>query len=455
MRSCAVLPARGYRWVACRWPWVVGLVIVLALVVVPTFPGRANHDTDQMVRDMAIGVYTDWWSPLLMMAWKPLYMIGFGIGFVQIGQVAALFAAVGSLLRPVFTRRLHAIAATVFVCLFPTTYAMLINIIRDTWFTVAVVCSVAVAFRTRSPRPVHGALLVLGLGAVVAARQNGIVVVMVVAGAAALHWGLVGLRTSRVRRLVTGVAVGVLTGLVYFGVVQGLHAVTDVVPTGPASATYYVDLDEMSTRVGTLLVPDVYIRDTLTLDDLRADRNYIPYGVRDLVNLRLPPEDRAAASYAWRNAVAEYPYVYFQARWQMFTRQVGWSGAPLEAYYATSGTSKEFEPRWARLSAHSTSYLSMFDDGDKVRGGFVHRPWLYVAVAVYAALRLGWRWPVLWTIPVTQSAVLLGLFFLSPVSKVRLVYAVFVLGLIAAVYAVAGRRFILERELDAASASRA
>lgn len=55
-------------WLRCRWPWLVGLLIVLVLVVVPTFPGRANHDTDQMVRDMSAGVYTDWWSPLLMMA---------------------------------------------------------------------------------------------------------------------------------------------------------------------------------------------------------------------------------------------------------------------------------------------------------------------------------------------------------------------------------------------------
>ncbi|MFM2181968.1 MAG: hypothetical protein RJB61_262 [Actinomycetota bacterium] len=424
---------------------------MLALVVGPTFPGRANHDTDQMVREMAAGAYTDWWSPLLMMAWKPFYMIGLGLGFIQIGQVAAFFVSVGSLLRPAFTRRSAAITATVLVCLFPTTYAMLINVIRDTWFAVATIAALAVVFRTRRPTPVHGALLALGLGLMAAARQNGIVVVVIVAGAAAIHWGVAGRGSSRRRKLAVGALAGIATGLLFFGLVQGLLVVTSVERTGPEAVTFYVDLDEMSTRVGTVLVPDVYIRDSLTLDDLRADRNYQPYSVRDLVRLRLPSEDRSAAAVAWREAVTEYPFVYFQARWQLFTRQIGWSGVPAEAYYATYGTSRDFAPRSRWLSSRSTSYLSMFDDGDKSHGGFLHRPWPYLAVAVVAAVRFGRRWPLLWSVPASQAGVLLGLFFLSPISEVRMAYAVFVLGIISGVYAFAGPRVLLERDLHLAT----
>lgn len=442
-------PGRSwFRWLRARWPWLVGLAVVQLLIVVPTFPGRANHDTDQMVQDMDVGVYWDWWSPLLMMAWRPLYELGFGIGYTQMGTVAVAFAAVGSLIRPLFSRQWSAVLGAAVICLFPTVYTMLISVIRDSWFTVAVVATLAVIFRTRRPAPIHGALLLLGLASIVAARQNGALVVVVLTFAACANWGLLRVQSSAVRRIATWSAVSLAVGIAALVGVRVLYAVTDVVPTGPETATFYVDLDEMSTRVGRILVPDEFLVEPVTLTDLAAARNYtIESPLRERLVLRLPPADRPVVEQAWREAVREYPYVYLQARWQMFTRQIGWSGAPGESHYPTDGTSRIFHPRSPQLSELATGYLEMFDGGNWYQGGFLHRAWIYLAVAGLAAVRFGRRWPVLFAIPATQIAVLASLFFLSPIAKSRLVFAVYLLGLVAGAYALLGGRALLAERI--------
>lgn len=431
------------RWGLARWPWFVGLAVVQLLVVGPTFPGRANHDTDTMVRDMGVGVYWDWWSPTLMMMWRPFYEFGFGIGYIQVGTVAVAFAAIGSLIRPLFFRQWSAILAAVALCLFPSVYSMLITVIRDTWFAVAVVATLAVIFRTRRPAPIHGALVLLGFLLIVAARQNGAIVVVILAFAACANWGLLRIQRSTLHRLLAWSAASIAVGLLSLIGMRTLYAITDVVSTGPETATFYVDLDEMSTRVGQMLVPDEFLREPLTLADLAASRNYTPDDVRDRVILRLPADDRPAVERAWREAVVQYPYVYLQSRWQMFTRQIGWSGAPFEAHYPTDGTSTSFSPRSPGLSELSTSYLEMFDGGAWDRGGFLHRPWIYVAIAALAALRYGRRWPMLHALFAVQAGVLASLFFLSPIAKSRLTFPVYVLGVIAGTYLILGGRALL------------
>ncbi|MEM8621102.1 MAG: hypothetical protein AAGF73_15395 [Actinomycetota bacterium] len=418
-----------------------------ALIAVPVFPGRANNDTINMVEELRAGEYTDWWSPLLMMVWKPFYEIGFGLGFILLGQIAVFFVGIAALIRPLFVRTWPAVATAVAICLFPTSYAMLINVIRDTWMTVAVVGCLAVIYRSRRPAPIHGALLLLGCFGIVAARQNGVFVIVVIAAAAIMHWGLLpnAVHRSIVRRGLFAAAVGVVVGAGFFVTAQLLVRVTDVTPTGPETSTYYVDLDEMSTRVGEMLVPEVMIRDTLTLDDLAVNRNYNSDAIGPLVFRRLPPEDRPVATDAWRDAITTYPRVYLQARWQMFTRQLGWSGAPLEPYFPTEVSAEAFPPRSLRLSELSTSYLSMFDAGFWQQSGIVHRPWIYVAISVAAAWRFGRRWPLLYTIPGIQVAVFAGLFFLTPISKVRLVYPVYAVGLVSFAFLVLGAETLRRR----------
>jgi hypothetical protein len=125
----------------------------------------------------------------------------------------------------------------------------------------------------------------------------------------------------------------------------------------------------------------------------------------------------------------------------------GATRSPLEAHYPTEVSAHVYPPWSSRLSTLSTSYLEMFDGGDWQQGGFLHRPWLYVAAAAAAAVRFGRRWTVLFTIPVVQASVFAGLFFLSPISKTRLVYPVFVLGLVAVTYLLVGGRALLEEQV--------
>jgi hypothetical protein len=115
--------------------------------------------------------------------------------------------------------------------------------------------------------------------------------------------------------------------------------------------------------------------------------------MKDRAWIRLPAEDRPAAFDAWWDAIREYPTVYWHSSWQMFTRQIGWSGSPLEAHYPTNVTSDAFPPRSVRLSELSSIYLELFDGGDWRFGGLVHRPWVYVVVAAIAGLRFGRDWP--------------------------------------------------------------
>jgi hypothetical protein len=257
-----------------RWSWFVALAVVELLVVVPVFPGRANHDTDAMFREMVAEQYTDWWSPVLMALWRPFHELGFGIGFILAGQTAVLFAAVGSLVSPLFRRRWSAIAVTIVICLWPTTYAMLINVIRDTWFTVAVVAGLAVVFRARSPTAIHGSLLAASLVVIMAARQNGVLTLLALSFAAAAHWGLLRAR-SRTRRVALWGALAVVGVLLSLVAVEAMKGVISVQASGPETATFFVDLDELSTRSGTMLIPAAYRLDDVTIGDLAIERNYL------------------------------------------------------------------------------------------------------------------------------------------------------------------------------------
>jgi hypothetical protein len=78
------------------------------------------------------------------------------------------------------------------------------------------------------------------------------------------HWNLARVERSAMARVAVWVAGGMAVGVIDLGATKLIMRAADVRATGPETAMFYVDLDEMSTRVGKVLVPEVYMREPLT-----------------------------------------------------------------------------------------------------------------------------------------------------------------------------------------------
>ena len=402
----------------------------MAIIVVPVWPGRLNFDTDRQIADARNGDINDVFSPLLTLLWRPFLRAGIGPSLVLVVQVVVIVLAVAAIARSFGHSRRMAALLTAGFCLSPWVLAVEIAVTRDGWFLAFVLASVAVAVHPTMPTRPRVVLLLVGAFLIQTARQNGLF--LIVPLLAWPSWQLlrrVGWRRPSVRVLAAAV-MGLTCTVAVFAVHQVVVNVIGTRVAGPESVTYVVDLDEMSSRVGEVLLPASATRVPLTLDYLDQTSVYsmdtLFYADR-MVKLRMPAGPRSDVAEAWRQAIREHPLEYFHARWKLFTRQIGWSGPSVVAFLPASGTSSVVRgPALAGPSDVVSWYLNLFtDSGRWWAPGWVHRPWIWLALAAaVAAARRAWQHWYLFAMAMCHT---IGLFVVATTLQYRFIEPALVL----------------------------
>jgi hypothetical protein len=396
----------------------------VAIIVVPVWPGRLNFDTDRQISDARNGDINDVFSPLLTLLWRPFLRAGIGTWLVLVLQVVVIVLAVAAIARSFgHSRRMSALLTAGF-CLSPWVLAVEIAVTRDGWFLAFVLASVAVAVHPTMSTRQRVALLLVGAFLVQATRQNGLFLIVPLLAWPA--WQL--LRRAEWRRpslrVVAAAGMGLTMTVAVFGAHQVAMKIVGTRVAGPESVTYVVDLDEMSSRVGEVLIPSSATRVPLTLSYLAHTSVYsmdtLFYADR-MVKLRMPADPRADVTAAWRRAVRDHPLDYFHARWKLFTRQVGWSGPNVVAFLPASGTSAVVRgPSLRSPSAAVSWYLNLFTDGGRWWvPGWGHRPWIWLALAgAVAAARRAWQHWYLFAMALCHT---IGLFVVATTLQYRFI----------------------------------
>jgi hypothetical protein len=415
---------------------LVGLVAVLGVVVLPSWPGRINNDTIAMIDEIDRGRITDWHAPLLQVIWQPFFAIGVGVGAVFVGQVVVFYGALVVIVERVVGRRALAVAASVAICLFPTTYALLITATRDVWFICFWLCALAVLCRDRLSPRIRYALVTLFLLLCYAARQNGLAIAPV------LFFAALGseprLTGSLLRRSARVVVATVMTGCLVL-VMSVLLAVSGVRSTSAASVTPIFDLARLSVRSGTMKVPPEANSDGLTVADVASlstpyveDRLYT--GGRG-IDIQLNEAQRSAVMVAWQNEILSDPAEYLRMRWQLFTRQIGWSGNTRLAYVPDYIDNPfGITPAFPHLSSRATAYVQTFNAGPEwPDSGVMYRAWpvlalMAIASALAAARRRGSA--IVVVAGVSSAFYAISIFFLAPELHSRMIAPSTIIGLI-------------------------
>lgn len=371
-----------------HWRWFVVVAALLLLVGLPNYPGRWNTDTGVMVEQMQARRYDDVWSPFITWLWQPFYSLGVGAGWVMLGQVVVIALSVGVVFRRLGVPGAWAPPLTFALCISPVFYASAISVMRDTWFLCALLVAIACVLSPYGRRTM--ALLVVAVVLAIATRQNAAPAVAVVVAWAAWRWGPWVGRT----RVLAAVGSGVVAPVVVLLSLAVWESAIGVDQEHPETAVFVGDLDEMSGRVGQMLMPESVVDPPFTLDEFRTSTIYALdtlwfYDQR--ASLRQTDSVHAEIAEAWRDAVREYPVVYLHGRWKLFTRQIGWSGPPAIAYFpADIGTSRSPTPHFPAAAERASTYLSWFtQEGDWRDGGLVHRAWVWWFLVTLVA---AWQW---------------------------------------------------------------
>ena len=422
-----------------HWRWFVVVSALLLLVGLPNFPGRWNTDTAVMVEQIRARRYDDVWSPFITWIWQPFYAIGIGAGWLMLGQVVVIALSVGVVLRRLGVPGAWAPPLTFALCVSPVFYASAISVMRDTWFLCALL--VAIGCVLSAPRRRTVVLLVVAVVLAIASRQNAAPAIAIVVVWASWRWGKWGGRA----RIVAAISAGIVAPLAVVLSLAVWESAIDVDQEHPETAVFVGDLDEMSGRVGQVLMPASVVDPPFTLDEFRTSSIYsldTLWFFNRRASLRQTDAVHADIARAWRDSVREYPIVYLKGRWRLFTRQIGWSGPPSIAYFpADIGTTRSPRPHFPEAAAKASTYLSWFaHNGDWRFGGLVHRAWLWWALVAATA---AWQWirfrrrTYTW-FALIVAAHLSALFFVAPHGQFRFVeFAVEVaqLSLVAAVAA--------------------
>ncbi|MDX6726608.1 MAG: hypothetical protein QOK49_1413, partial [Baekduia sp.] len=229
------------------------LLVGFGLVAWSFWPGLLTPDSNQTIYQAGADFSSDWWTAfgaIVLRWWLDLQL---GLGTVYGLGIALNVIGLYLCCRAAF-RRLPAAAATVAFTTFPPMAAQLSGLSRDTFFLGFSLCAFGCfgamlrpTTRQRRRQLVFAGLLLAFLGFL--CRQNGIVVVLVLAGLAVaqgeLRW-LAWLRPLRGRRtaIVTG---AVAACLLAFIASQLIYTVAGTKRVHPERVIYLYDLASIST----------------------------------------------------------------------------------------------------------------------------------------------------------------------------------------------------------------
>jgi hypothetical protein len=431
------------------------LLVPVVLVCVSFWPGHMNADTLTQIDGVRTGDVTDRHAWLLSELWRVVYPLGVNAGWILAGTIITVMAGSYLVLRAALGRIGAALGAAI-VALLPQNFGSLGLIGRDIWFTALLVLAFGLLVRAsqRTGR-VQIALFAAALGVAVlaqASRQNAITAMVVFFAAAAFfaytRWGAgwrwaERLRSTRWRR-VGGYAVGgVLASVLVAGAFAIGRPAFGVQSQHPEQWLYIYDLAELSQREDRVLFSRSVFpaHDLAVLEQRSARDNVVPLVVPPDPPLVTPlPEaefDRLSSD--WREAVLDDPLEYLDVRWDLFMRQVAVTQPPTQIYHPViDGSTLGYQIRFPDANNAAKDYVEAFAD-DNLNGNLLHATWLYLLLALGAAVvLLRSREPALNIVGLMAVAVLLyqlGLFLGATGVGLRLEDPARIMALLAAIVA--------------------
>jgi hypothetical protein len=396
-------------------PFAPALILLASSVAISLFfwPGFIDADAIRQMAQARSGLFNDWYSPILDWLWRQLFLLHISPGFVLWLNIAIFLLALYELLRCALSRW-TAVAVTLLITAFPPVLGFLGSLQREVWFSTATLASYALVARsyktTGRQRTVWAVLALVAVWFAIAARLNGIIAVVPVtfmAGAILLRplasrlpsrhasaaasprssrrhwtWNLAFFATSCLL-----LAIFVLSQrFITYDAIHAQH-------TYPEQDLLEFDLTSLSVRTGHLYLPQS-IFPTHNLKVL--EDHYSPYTYLTLVTGSAPPITIAAngkidtqLEHDWVNAILDHPGAYLRERWQIWTREIAWSGNSYEPFH------DGFDPNgWGYRASFPTldrfmlRYLSSFTSDPQLDGGPFHRVWVYLIIAPVLATDL-------------------------------------------------------------------
>ena len=374
----------------------LALASIVALVVLPVWPGVFTVDSQVMFESAAHDSISDQYSPLLQWIWGVTTDLGFGPWTALVAGVA--LCVIG--LYGVYSLQLGrwpSVLATLLTVLFPAVYGFLGWVGRDIWFAGLLLCALALVGRLQQGHrkaAVAGALIVVSILAA-DARQNGLPVLVIGVGLGVYF--LLGSR-SRKQAIVGAVIAGLVAAPLLLKGGQDLVVSQDFQPQQPL---LYQDLLAVSLRLDESQLS----RDVFPSQDLAEVRkSWQPGNVGATifppgspVRFSMGPDgaeitDELTAD--WKRMVREHPITYLGQRLRLQKLVLGLNGSTSYPYFESSAALGTQSPRLLQdlsgLNDVRTGYLDAAGV-DLPTSGFPYLPWIYLLFGVGAGVLIALR----------------------------------------------------------------
>jgi hypothetical protein len=389
--------------------WVGPAAIIstfVTSVVLAAWPGRMSNDTLTQIEQVRAGRFDDWHAAILLIAWRPFFVLGVGPGWVLWISALLLVAGLARLLRTRFGRYAAAVLACG-VAFLPQVLGIVIYLGRDTWFTafyLGAAASLAGAIRTDGrARVVRFGLFVVALWLMQAARQNALPVVAVLAVAGFRLAPLPRRRrtddgsappTRDVGRWIPVVGSAFVTVALVVGSQAAVRSVFDVESTHPEQALFIYDVAALSHAEREVLFDErLYPAQDLAALDARWDRAVMHayvFGPDAVLPFYVSGEQYEVLREDWVDAVRDHPSAYLRERLDLWLAESSIS-AP-SSWIAHPGIDPNpwgYRPLVPRADAWLQSYMEAFAAGPSLNGGLVHEVWIYLVILLAGTLYLG------------------------------------------------------------------
>ncbi len=382
-----------HRW-APEWATVVVLVAIVSL---PVWPGVHTVDSQALLRSALEGQISNWYSPLHGWGWGLTDRVGMPPGTVLVLSTTVFVAATLATFRLWFGRG-AALVATGAIVMFPPVYGMLGWAGRDNWYmaeTMVVIAAVGWSRRRPDRRTILLGTAVASSLVAFDARQNGVVLIVVVAGFAA--WSIRHLGSRRKwPAMAVGVVLASMMGLIGVVAVQAAQSVVMSVQQYPEQPLYYYDVIGTSVQTGAVLVPAT-LYPSQNLAGL-TDRFLIDYAVLDTNDshpdalVYRPYADGAAVTAeirtAWRRVVRTETGSYLAVRARLYGRQIGLTAPTSSVFYSWTDDvgwsgAERLEQSFPTLNRARVDLLHRVGD-DRGNGSGLHDPWIYLVAGLIA-----------------------------------------------------------------------
>ena len=379
------------------------LCLFSGFLIFATIPGRMSSDSLTQIAAVRAGKFTDWHSPLLLMTWRPFWLMGFGPTSAYALSVIIFVSGLYGLLRSALPC-LWSACATIVVVGAPMVLGYVTYFGRDQWFTASMLASFALVLAISRLEPDRkrltlSLLLFVALWITLATRQNAAPVV----GVALIGWvtwcgpwrrlgrfdrvsGTLG-RSVTARFIRLGAATALLAGLI---AAQSLvRSAGSVESTHPEQQLYLFDLAALSLRENQLYLD----QDFFPAQDVEVlRRSFNPYNASSIVfsvngapPLTPPvPADRIAELRSdWLAAIREHPSGYLAFRFEMLRTQVAWENKADWVYHPQIDANP-----WGYhfvnpdLQQPMDGYLRLFAANDYLQGGWIYEIWVYLLITI-------------------------------------------------------------------------